>query len=240
MTLDNFLKKVLNDKSTRADQAVAIIWFYQKFESIEEISLSKIIKKLEELKYGKPNITILRKSLPRKFILKNRKDICSINSKHGKEIDSYFNGLLDIVEADQSPSVFPQELFDNVNRSYIISMLKQINTSYNIKNYDCVAVMVRRLTESLIIDIFILKGKSNEIRNGNGFIMLEKLITKFVSDNIVILSRNLPKNMLKIKDLGDRAAHDRNYITSKLDIDDNKTIFRVTINELLKLSNIIN
>lgn len=239
MTLDNFLKKVLNDKSTRADQAVAIVWFYQKFESVEEISLSEIVKKLEELKYGKPNITILRKSLPHKFILKNRKDICCINSKHSKEIDSYFNDLLGIVEIDQFPSVFPQELFDNVNRSYIISILNQINTSYNIKNYDCVAVMVRRLMESLIIDIYILKGKSSEVRNGDSFMMLEKLITKFVGDSIVVLSRSLPKNMSKIKDLGDRAAHDRAYITSQLDIDDNKTIFRVTINELLKLANII-
>ncbi|MFA5421095.1 MAG: DUF4145 domain-containing protein [Patescibacteria group bacterium] len=239
MTLDTFLKKVLNDKSTRVDQAVAIVWFYQKFEFIEEISLSEIVKKLEELKYGKPNITNLRKSLPRKFILKNQKDICCINSKYSKEINRHFNGLLDIVEIDQSPSVFPQELFDNIDRSYIISILNQINTSYNIKNYDCVAVMVRRLMESLIIDIYILKGRSDEIRNGDSFMMLEKLITKFVSDKMVILSRSLPKNMLKIKDLGDRAAHDRNYITSILDINDNKTIFRVTINELLKLANII-
>lgn len=239
MTLEYFLKKVLNDKSTRVDQAVAVIWFYQNFESANEISLSEIVKKLEDLKYGKPNITNLRSSLPRKFVLRNKKDVCCINSKNSKEIDSYFKGLLDIIEIDQSPSVFPKELFDDINRSYIISILNQINTSYNIKNYDCVAVMVRRLMESLIIDIYILEGKSKEIKNGDSFMMLEKLIVKFVKDQIVVLSRSLPKNMLKIKDLGDRAAHDRTYITSQLDIDDNKTVIRVTITELLKLANII-
>lgn len=239
MTLEDFLKRVLNEKSTRVDQAVAVVWFYQKFENVKEISLSEIVKILENLKYGKPNITNLRKSFPRKLVLINQKDICSINSKYGKETDSYFNGLLDIVEVDQSPSVFSQELLDSINRSYIISILNQINTSYNIGNYDCVAVMVRRLMESLIIDVFILKGKTDEIKNGNSFIMLEQLIKKFVGDKIVVLSRNMQKNMLKVKELGDRAAHDRNYITSVLDINDHKTIFRVTIDELLKLANIV-
>lgn len=239
MTLEIFLKKVLNEKSTRVDQAVAVVWFYQKFEAIKEISLSEIVKILEDLKYGKPHITNLRKSLPRKFVLRNQKGICSINSKYGKEIDSYFNGLLDIVEVDQSPLVFSQELLDSINRSYIISILKQINTSYNIGNYDCVAVMVRRLMESLIIDVYILKEKKDEIKNGDSFIMLEQLIKKFVSDKVIVFSRNMPKNMLKIKELGDRAAHDRNYITSVLDINDHKTIFRVTIDELLKLANIV-
>lgn len=238
LSLDEFLKKVLNEKSTRVDQSVAIVWFYQKYKNGENISLSEIVKKLKELNYGKPNITNLRKRLPRKFILRDRKDICCVNSSSLKELDKNFNNLIGVIEVDETPSIFTEELFA-IKRSYIVSMLYQANTSYNSRNYDCVAVMIRRLMESLIIDIYNVNGKIDEIKSGNGFMMLDQLLKKFTSDRLIVLSRNMPKHMLKIKEIGDRAAHDRNYITSQLDIDDHKTIFRTTIFELLKLAKII-
>ena len=239
-SLEEFLKKAINKKSTQVDQAIAVVWFYQKYKNGTKILLSDIVKELEGLKYGKPNITKLREKLPSKFILRDRRNFCYINSKSLKELDKYYNDLIGVVEIDETPSIFPGELFDIINRTYIKSMLLQINTSYNIKNFDCVAVMIRRLMESLIIDIYNVNKKIEDIKKNGGFMMLDQLLSKFIGDKLVILSRNMPKYMLKIKELGDRAAHDRHYITLQVDIDDNKSIFRTTINELLKLAKIIN
>jgi hypothetical protein len=70
--------------------------------------------------------------------------------------------------------------------------------------------------------------------------MLEKLISYICSDNNITLSRNSPKTMKNIKDIGDTAAHDRTYITQQTDIDDLKSKYRRLIKELLVLSKINN
>ena len=67
---------------------------------------------------------------------------------------------------------------------------------------------------------------------------MDKLISKISSDSVIHLSRNIPKGMNLIKDLGDTAAHDRTYITRQEDIDDNKNQIRRVINELITLSGV--
>jgi hypothetical protein len=63
--------------------------------------------------------------------------------------------------------------------------------------------------------------------------MLDRLISHVVSDAQVSLSRNAPKTMREVKQLGDTAAHDRTYITPQIDIDDLKARYRRLIQELL-------
>ena len=63
--------------------------------------------------------------------------------------------------------------------------------------------------------------------------MLDRLITHVTSDALVSLSRNSPKTMHEVKQLGDTAAHDRTYITPQVDIDDLKPKYRRLIQELL-------
>ena len=68
--------------------------------------------------------------------------------------------------------------------------------------------------------------------------MLEKLISKIRNDPAVMLGRNTPATMEEIKALGDTAAHDRAYITSKIDMDDVKLAYRRMIGELMSLAGI--
>lgn len=63
--------------------------------------------------------------------------------------------------------------------------------------------------------------------------MLDKLISHITTDKGISLSRNTPKTMRDIKQLGDTAAHDRTYITPQVDIGDLRARYRRLIQELL-------
>jgi len=118
-------------------------------------------------------------------------------------------------------------------RTYLEQMVYQINAAYNYGMYDASAILLRRLMESLIIEIYIHEKKHHEIQSGGVFYMLDRLISHITSDSNVSLSRNAPKTMREVKQLGDTAAHDRTYITPQIDIDDMKSRYRRLIQELL-------
>lgn len=118
-------------------------------------------------------------------------------------------------------------------------MVYQINGCYEYGFYDACATLCRRLMESLIIEVYIHNGQTHEIQNNGMFLGLEKLISKISNDNQINLSRNTPKTMTLIKELGDTAAHDRVYITHQQDIDDVKAKYRRMIQDLLNASDII-
>jgi DNA-binding ferritin-like protein len=87
--------------------------------------------------------------------------------------------------------------------------------------------------ESLIIEIYIYNGRHHEIQNDGVFLGLEKLIAHVRADRKLTLGRNTPKTMTDVKQVGDTAAHDRVYITSKQDIDDLLTRYRRMLQDLL-------
>jgi len=111
----------------------------------------------------------------------------------------------------------------------------EINGAYDCTFYDCSAVLIRRLLESLIIEVFISKKLVQEIRFNNAFLMLDALIGKIVNNPTFILGRNTHNALLDIKKVGDTAAHDRSYITQKEDIDDIKLDARRTFQDLLTI-----
>jgi hypothetical protein len=90
--------------------------------------------------------------------------------------------------------------------------------------------------ESLIIEVYINARRASEIRSLGAFFMLDRLIGFICTDTNFPLSRNTPKAMIDIKQIGDAAAHDRIYLTNKIDIDDIKQKYRRLIQELLVLS----
>jgi hypothetical protein len=66
--------------------------------------------------------------------------------------------------------------------------------------------------------------------------MMSGLISELKSGKDFKLSRNAPKWLDHVKELGDNAAHSRTYITKKLDIDDFAASFRKLIAELQGLN----
>lgn len=154
------------------------------------------------------------------------------------DLDGRYQQTLGVVETKVEGAVLPPEWFQGT-RFYLEKLCHQINGAYEYGFYDASAVLSRRLMESLIIDIYIHKGIHHEIKPGGTFLMLDGLITHIRSHRSIVLSRNAPKSMEAIKQLGDTAAHDRTYITQAKDLDDVKMLYRRLIQELLTLAGIM-
>jgi hypothetical protein len=138
-----------------------------------------------------------------------------------------------------SSSVIPTE-FVSGTRTYLERLVKQVNGSYDSGYYDASLVLLRRLMESLIIEVYIKEKRVSEIRDGSVICSLNKLIGIILNDDQIHKSRAFKDGLILIKDLGDTAAHDRNYITPRMDVDENKRKLRRVIYELLVLSGIKN
>lgn len=110
----------------------------------------------------------------------------------------------------------------------------QINGCYEHQWYDACAVMMRRLSEILIIESYIKQGKADEIKDGNqDFLMLRDLVEIMKNDNSWNLGRDTKPGLSKIKRLGDLSAHNRHFMATKKAIDEVIEYFTEVIPVLL-------
>lgn len=234
-----FAEKISHLDLSRVEQAIAFLWFYRYTQTYEERTASELVSDLADEGLGRPNVTELRKDLTknRKTIKGRRPKTFQIHTKYLAELNAKYESFLAHKEVKVTSSVIPAE-FVHGSRAYLENMVRQINGAYDYEFYDCCAVLIRRLMESLIVEVFIHKQIAIEIKINNTFLQLEQLIMKVTNHKQVHLSRNTKNIMEKIKKLGDVAAHDRTYITRQIDIDDIKGDIRKTIHELLIFADI--
>lgn len=122
-------------------------------------------------------------------------------------------------------------------RAYIEKIVHQINGCYYHGWYDGCAVMIRRLTETLIIEVFEHHRIDTQIKNPSGdFLQLQDLVSKTLSEPTWNLSRNTKRALRSLKDVGDRSAHSRRYIAQRQDIDRIKDDLRIVVQELTILA----
>jgi hypothetical protein len=124
-------------------------------------------------------------------------------------------------------------------RSYIQAVANQINGTYERGWYDACAVMVRRLIETLIIEMFEAMSISGKIKNNSGdFLFLRDLINKCLDEKSWNLSRNCKDSLRRLKDIGDKSAHSRRFIAHKNDIEPLRPDIRVVVQELISIADI--
>ncbi len=122
-------------------------------------------------------------------------------------------------------------------RGYIVKLAHQINGTYASGWHDACAVMIRRLVETLIIETYEAHGIQDRIKDKNGdYFFLRDLVGRTLAESTWTIGRNARKALPKIKDLGDRAAHNRRYNAHREDIDKILEDLRTLVQELLSLS----
>lgn len=122
-------------------------------------------------------------------------------------------------------------------RGYIEKIVLQANGCYEHQWYDACAVLIRRVVETLIIEVYEAKRKEADIQDrDNNFFMLSILIDKMTTDTSWSLGRETKSAFPLLKNLGDRSAHTRRYLANKADIDKVLPGFRVVADELLHLA----
>ena len=238
-TRSDFLRRITGLGLTHTDCAIALLWYYAYTQEYEERTPSELASDLHDEGFPRPNVTRLAKGLRRSRLVVRgaRKGTFQLDVRRRGALDEKYLKLLNIKVVEVSALVLEAGLVAGT-RGYLERLVHQINGTYEYGFYDATAVLSRRLMESLLVEIYIHEGRSAEIRQDGAFLQLERLIAHVRQDTKVTLSRNAPRTMTEIKQLGDTAAHDRVYVTRQSDIDDVRPRLRRLIQELLVLAGI--
>ncbi|HTR62579.1 MAG TPA: hypothetical protein VMH37_12805 [Candidatus Binataceae bacterium] len=240
MTRSAFAKSLAAANLEQVEVAVGFLWYYVDAKEHSEKTPSELAQDMHDEGFARPNVTRLRNSL-----------VKSPETARGKKPGSFQLNLSKISILDQRYSrfagpptvepvgeVLPPPLLIRVTRAYLKKMVHQINASYEFALYDGAGVLMRRLMESLIIEVYIHGNRADDIKVEGNFLELAKLIAHIKADPRLHLARGACKTMDGIKFLGDTAAHHRTYITQKQDLDDLKSEYRKLIAELMNLADI--
>ena len=129
------------------------------------------------------------------------------------------------------------EIFDGT-RGYLLNNAKEAGLCYDFGQYNACLVMLRKLIETLIIELFEKVKIENKIKDNNqDYFQLSYLIDMFLKEPSWTVSRNTKKSIPEIKKYADLAAHNRRFSAKKTDIDKIKSDLRIVIQELLSLIN---
>lgn len=171
------------------------------------------------------------------------KTLPNVRGESNKLMRSLFKAVIEPALNPESVHVptdgfFPLEIVRGT-RGYIERVAEQACGSYDQGWYDAASVMSRRLLETLIIETFEAHKLDGKIKNPDGsFFYLRDLISKMLEEPTWNLGRNVKKALPELKDLGDQSAHSRRYLAKKGDLDKTKRDLRITIEELVHLSNL--
>jgi len=139
------------------------------------------------------------------------------------------------IEAKSQNIVYPALV--RGTRTYIEKISNQINGCYENGWFDACAVMIRRLLETLIIEVFEKFGINDRIKNSSGdYLYLKDLINATLIETSWTLSRNSKSALPKLKEIGDKSAHSRRFNAVRNDILDLKSELRTVIQELIVLA----
>ncbi len=137
----------------------------------------------------------------------------------------------------ESEAIVYAPLISNT-RGYIEKIGNQINGCYEKGWFDACAVMIRRLIETLLIEVFESKKIEAKIKRNGDYMFLKDMISVTLAETSLNLSRNAKKALRKLKDIGDKSAHSRRFVAIRHDIDEIKPDLRVIIQEFLIVSGI--
>lgn len=191
------------------------------FESLRIIPYSNISMYLN--KHSNQKNALFIKNTHGYFLCRNTKEQIEKELNIPSPID-ITNNLIDISIITSIPNV----------PYYIKLIAEEMCKCYDVGLYSACFAMMRKLIETLIIEVFEYHKLQFEIKdNQNNFYQLNILIDKYIYSNKWSASINLKNSLKKIKKYGDLSVHNRRFFAKKSDIDDLKDDLRLTIQEII-------
>ena len=221
---------------TRPDQVVGMIWTAYP----GEVDFDEALDLLEAAGLSKQNRARLRVTLKagRQVSQGKARNSYRLNPRYVDQLTEKFAPIVGApkkIRIDNSSALLPAGTLP-LDRVYVAAIVQQVNEGYVAGHYDCVAVMLRRLAESLLIECYVRAHREAAIRVNGILQMLDGLISSFAADTTIGKSRHLIAQLRKIKELGDTAAHSRTYVTKRADIEDIKSDARHCLSEMAHLA----
>lgn len=232
VNIRNFSEGLASEDLSELDRAIGLIWLLTEIEARKDCTVNEIVDFLDEQQFTRPNVSRLYTKLcsSSSTVKGSRPKSFRISRIKLKDVEQKFEPIFHVKKLPQREDVLPMDWLNESKRKYLIEMGKQINGTYELTYYDATAILARRMMESLIIEVYIISKREQEIKKNDGsFQGLDVLIGKINSD--FSMSKNSLGYMNKIKDAGDTAAHHRSYITKVHDIE--TSAIRKVIHELL-------
>ncbi len=238
-TRREFARQIAALNLSTLERAVAFLWYYSATQEYEERTASELAADLHDEGFPKPNVSRLQAQLrtSRQTRRGKRPGTFQIDVRVIPLLNESYLDFLGVKQVEVVGAVLPVNSLKGTRR-YLEQLSHQINASYESGLFDGAAVLMRRLMESLLLEIYISRGRQSEIQSNGTFLMLSRLIAYVKSDGSLSLSRAFARTVDEIKQLGDTAAHDRTYLTQMIDIDDLKARYRKLIEELLVLAKV--
>ena len=137
------------------------------------------------------------------------------------------------IELKISNSLYPLSIFDKT-RGYLVEFAKEASSCYDLGLYNSCLFMLRKITETLIIELYESKGLQSKIKNQKqDYFQLSELISSVVSEPNWKLTKIVKENLPKLKLLADSSVHSKRFSAKKADIDGLKTNLRIAFEELI-------
>jgi hypothetical protein len=219
-------------------KALAVLLWHSENGKVEEMTAGALVRVMHENGLGASNSTSLKQTIARTKLATKRGNTFRLKAAGKLEIQQWLKGLFDEREPEVSHSdgFLPSDIWQGT-RGFLEKVCIQLNGCYKFGYYDAAAVMVRRIVETLIIEVYVHVKRDLEIKDSDGnYLMLSGLVGKTLGTNGLSVGRDTKKNLQALKDLGDRSAHKRNYNAIKNDLEKVQTPLRVTVDELINLS----
>lgn len=237
MTIEEFTERIDGFDDKKPSEQIPYFGYflvtYQRQESFTAKDIENCFEQMHLPAYS--NISAyLSKEKGAKRLLKGKNGY--VLSK--KLSDTIANDIGEIKVKTPSTDLFPIDIFDNT-RDYLKKTARQAILCYDYGIYDGCLVMLRRLIETLIIELFEHRGiKERILDKSNNYLFCGDLIDRLLEEKTLwTIGRNTAQELPKIKKMGDLSAHNRRFNAKKSDIDSIKAGLRIVLEELVHLIN---
>lgn len=240
LTLHQFVERVTGFRALKEPAKIKLfVWFLHRKNFQERVSTADIRGCYDTLHYAIPNISenLSRLSERKPRVLLKDATGFYLEGAVGAELDAAYLPMVQEVQIEIGDHVVPDSMIRGT-KPYIEKLALQINGCYQCKFFDGCLVLMRRLTESLLIEVFAKVGHVEAIRQNNEFLMLNGILSVVRQRKYFTLARGSEDVLDNIKYAGDRAAHSRSYISTINDVKDHILEFRTITAELLGLAGI--
>jgi len=240
MTLSEYLNQSSFSAQKEIRRVLLIAFYYHRQRDTKTFTTSQVTEWLTTLGYPKPNQSRLKESLKKsKLFSAAQKDTYRIHPSAVETLDTEYPDLSKISEETIShDSIIPEEMLHR-ERTFILSLIKQINCSYENNIFDGCAVIMRRLLEILLILSYEELNIEAAIKDASGnYKMLNPIIDDAVTNGTLKLSRNTKEHLDMFRKVGNFSAHKIYYNAKKKTIDQIIIDYRAAIEELLYKSNL--
>lgn len=239
MNITSFAKKIeLNEKS-EIEKVLLIAFFKYQTDALIEFSLTDILACFEDLHFHVPNKSRLQKNVGKsKDFVKGRGiGIWKLHASALKKLQEAFPDIsTKSEEVESTDSIIPESVYENT-RGFVEKLSKQINASYDNCIFDGCAILMRKLSEILLIQCYENHKIEAEIFDINGQCMsLDAIIKNAKNNSHLRLTKDAKDSLDEIRSFGNYSAHKTYYNCRRKDLEPIIRKYRIMIEELFYIS----